>query len=74
MDTNAATGASGANAQGQAQTGPAGMKRPPLGDVSNMHPSNTSNHSGGMGDDAKRQRTTGPEHIGPPQQNLPGAR
>jgi DNA repair and recombination protein RAD52 len=69
------TGASAAQAHGQAQVGPAaaGMKRPPLGDVSNMHPSNT-NQSGGEGDDPKRQRTTGPENIGPPQQNPPGAR
>jgi DNA repair and recombination protein RAD52 len=73
-EADANTGFSNAQTHGQAQTGPAGMKRPPLGDVSNMHPSNAANQGGGIGDDAKRQRITGPENVGPPQQNLPGAR
>jgi DNA repair and recombination protein RAD52 len=79
MDPNTHMVASATNAQGQAQLGSAaGTKRPPLGDVSNMHPSNTYNNSnggtGGGDGDAKRQRITGPEIIAPPQQNLPGAR
>ncbi len=76
METNANMAASGAPPQGQGQmeTGPAGMKRPPLGDVSNMHASNAANQGAGRGEDAKRQRIAGPENIGPPQQNLPGAR
>jgi DNA repair and recombination protein RAD52 len=75
MDPNSGMAASASNnAQAQAPLGPAGVKRPPLGDVSNMHPSNTYNPSGGSGEDAKRQRTMGPESIAPPQQNLPGAR
>ncbi len=73
LETNVSMGASGAQNQGPGQAGSAGVKRPPLSDVSNMHPSNAAIHGGG--EDAKRQRTTGPEHIGPPpQQNLSGAR
>ena len=74
IDTNANTGGSGPHLQGQGQTAPASTKRPPLGDASNMHPSNATTQGGVAGEEAKRQRTTGPENIGPPQQNLPGAR
>ena len=72
IDANANPTIAGGQAQGQSSA--AGIKRPPLGDVSNMHPSNTGPQGAGVGDDAKRQRTTGPENIGPPQQSLPGAR
>jgi DNA repair and recombination protein RAD52 len=75
MDPNTGMAASVANnAQVQAPLGTVGIKRPPLGDVSNMHPSNAYNHVGAPADDAKRQRTMGPESVAPPQQNLPGAR
>lgn len=73
-DNNTTMGSSGPQAPGQRQVGPAGMKRPPLGDVSNMHPSNAANQASGDGDGIKRQRTAGPENIGPPQQPLPGAK
>ncbi len=72
LETNVSMGASGAQNQGPGQAGSAGIKRPPLGDVSNMHPSNAAIYGGG--EDTKRQRITGSEHIGPPQQNLSGAR
>lgn len=74
MDANANMGVSGVQPQAQAQTGPAGTKRPPLGDVSNIHPSNAANQGIGGEADVKRQRINGPENIGPPQQSLPGAR
>lgn len=64
-------------AQGQGQSGVAGMKRPPLGDVSNINTSNTAGagQGAGTGDDtAKRQKIAGPENIAPPQQALPGTR
>jgi DNA repair and recombination protein RAD52 len=73
-------GIGGAQGQGHVpvQGQPQGIKRPPLGDVSNMHPSNAGAGQGAGGggpDDVKRQRTAGPENVGPtPQQNLPGAR
>lgn len=76
IDPNSNTSMMGGQSNGQAQglNGVAGVKRPPLGDVSNMHPSNTGATGAPGGDDGKRQRITGPENIGPPQQNLPGAK
>jgi DNA repair and recombination protein RAD52 len=72
IDNNANT--SVVSGHGQGQNGAAGVKRPPLGDVSNMHPSNAGAQGVlGAGDDAKRQKMTGTENLGPPQQNLPGA-
>jgi hypothetical protein len=78
IDNNNNANAAAASGQGQGQNGAAGLKRPPLGDVSNMHyPSNAGAQGNGLGDDAKRQRVAGPENIGsgpPPQQSLPGSR
>jgi DNA repair and recombination protein RAD52 len=60
--------------QGHGQSSATGIKRPPLGEISNMHASNATNQGGGDGEDTKRQRAGGTENTGPLQQNLPGAR